>query len=101
MTFTEIDPDDNIAENLEGFGDGRGGREEAPGAGRPVPGPLRARIEAVPADVVDRLMAQVRTGDLELLGDGGVLAELAKKLLERALDEELTDQSGHPRGDPA
>ena len=101
MTFTEIDPDDNIAENLEGFGDGRGGREEGTGDGRPGPGPLRARIEAVPADVVDRLMAQVRTGDLELLGDGGVIAELAKKLLERALDEELTDHIGYQRGDPA
>ena len=38
---------------------------------------------------------------LELLGEGGVLAELTKRLLERALDEELTDELGYERGDPA
>jgi len=66
-----------------------GGRELEPSGG-PV----------VPAGVIDELMARVRTDGLELLGDGGIIAELTKKILERALDEELTDHLGYERGDP-
>jgi putative transposase len=102
MTLTEIAAGTTVAENHQDLGDGLPGPgasdDDGPGGG---PGPVRARIEAVPADVVDRLMAQVRRGDLELLGEGGVIAELAKKLLERALDQELTDHIGYDRGDPA
>ncbi len=52
-------------------------------------------------DVVDGLMAKVNAEGLQLLGDGGVLTELTKQLLERALDEELTDHLGYERGDLA
>jgi putative transposase len=55
----------------------------------------------LPGDVIDSLMAKARTDGVELLGDGGLLAELTKKVLERALDEELTDHVGYDRGDPA
>jgi putative transposase len=55
----------------------------------------------LPGDVIDALMAKARTDGVELLGDGGLLAELTKKILERALDEELTDHVGYDRGDPA
>ena len=55
----------------------------------------------VPEDVVELVMAKVRTEGLELLGDGGIIAELTKKILERALDEELTDHVGYDRGDRA
>jgi putative transposase len=54
----------------------------------------------VPEDVVDRLMAKVDAEGLELLGPEGVLADLTKRVLERALDEELTDELGYERGDP-
>jgi putative transposase len=53
------------------------------------------------ADVIDALMVKARTDGVELLGDGGLLAGLTKKILERALDEELTDHVGYERGDPA
>jgi transposase-like protein len=56
---------------------------------------------AVTDDVIDQVMAKVDSGGLQLLGEGGVLAELTKRLLERALDEELTDHLGYERGDPA
>jgi putative transposase len=46
-------------------------------------------------------MVRVGAEGLDLLGEGGVLAELTKKILERALDEELTDHVGYERGDPA
>lgn len=66
-------------------------------------------VDPTPADralsledgLVDQLMAQVRAGGVELLGEDGVIAGLTKKLLERALDEELTDHLGYERGDPA
>lgn len=50
---------------------------------------------------VEELMAKVRADGLQLLGHGGLIAELSKRLLERALDEELTDHLGYERGDPA
>ena len=55
----------------------------------------------IPAELVDRLMAKVDAEGLELLGPDGVLAEVTKVILERALDEELTDHLGYERGDPA
>jgi putative transposase len=55
----------------------------------------------VPPELVEALMARVKSEGLELLGEGGVLSGLTKVILERALDEELTDHLGYERGDPA
>ncbi|MCU4185214.1 transposase [Acidiferrimicrobium sp. IK] len=55
----------------------------------------------VPESVIDELVAKVRAEGVELVGEGSLLAELTKKLLERGLDEELTDHVGYERGDPA
>ena len=60
-----------------------------------------AAREVLPAGLLDELMARVKTDGVQLIGDGGLLAELTKKILERALDEELTDHVGYERGDPA
>jgi putative transposase len=57
--------------------------------------------DAVPDDVIDELMAKVKSDGLELLGDGGLIAQFSKRILERALDEELTDELGYERGDRA
>jgi putative transposase len=59
------------------------------------------RGPVVPDDLLDQLMGRVRVEGLELLGDGGIIAELTKRILERALDEELTDHVGYCRGDQA
>ena len=59
----------------------------------------RLRLGLVPESVIDELVAKVRAEGLELVGEGSVLAELTKKLLERGLDEELTDHLGYERGD--
>ena len=56
---------------------------------------------SVPPELVDQLMAKVQAEGLELLGPNGLLAEITKAVLERALDEELTDHLGYDRGDPA
>ena len=52
-------------------------------------------------EALDALMAQVDADGLDVLGPGGVISELSKLVLERALEEELTDHLGYERGDPA
>ena len=53
-----------------------------------------------PAGLVEELLDRVRTEGIELLGEGGLIPELTKRLLERAMDEELTEHLGYERGDP-
>jgi transposase-like protein len=57
--------------------------------------------EVVPDDLIDQVLSKVDGDRLQLLGPDGVLAELTKRILERALDAELTDELGYERGDPA
>jgi putative transposase len=64
-----------------------------------TPTPAVPATSAIPLELVDGLMAKVQADGLELLGEGGVLAELTKVILERALSEELTDHLGYERGD--
>lgn len=48
-----------------------------------------------------QLLGRAETGGLELLGPGGVLTELTKRVLEKGLAVELTDHLGYEKGDPA
>jgi putative transposase len=75
--------------------DGSGSNAASPAAS----GGSRAAV--VPPEVLDQLMAKVKAEGLELLGPDGVLAEITRLVLNRALDEELTDELGYERGDPA
>lgn len=50
---------------------------------------------------LDALMERVDAEGLELLGPGGVLTSLTSRIMNRALDAELTDHLGYERGDPA
>ena len=50
---------------------------------------------------LDEMMARVDAEGLELLGPDGVLTELTSRIMNRALDVELTDHLGYERGDPA
>ena len=47
--------------------------------------------------MVDELIAGKR-GEAEILGSGGVLGELTRRLVERALSEELSEHLGYPAG---
>ena len=80
MTLTEVTVSAPVAAKKDGSGPSR---------------------DAVPPELIDELMAKVRTDGIQLLGDGGLIAEFSKRILERALDEELTDELGYERGDPA
>jgi transposase-like protein len=55
----------------------------------------------VPDEVLNELMARVDAEGAELLGPDGLLSQVTKAVLERALDEELTDHLGYERHDPA
>ena len=50
---------------------------------------------------LDRLMAQVESEGLELLGPDGVLTELTSRIMNRAMEAELTDHLGYEPGDLA
>jgi len=56
-----------------------------------VPDDLRRQL---PDDVVDELLAGARTEE-EIVGPGGLLSQLTKRLVERALEVELTDHLGY------
>src|SRR5258708_27690029 len=49
-------------------------------------------------ELIDQLLAGAKTQE-EIVGPGGVLAQLTKRLVERAMDAELTDHLGYERGE--
>ena len=51
-------------------------------------------------EVVEAVVSDAAAGGVDLLGPDGVLAELIKRILERALAEEMTDHLGYEHGDP-
>ncbi|MGW5223326.1 IS256 family transposase [Nocardia sp. NPDC004085] len=60
-----------------------------------------AKAPAVDAELVGQLVAQARSNGLQLTGEGGLLAQLTKMVVESALDGEITDHLGYDHGDPA
>ena len=51
--------------------------------------------------VADELLATAEAQGVELLGPDGLLSQITKAVLERALGEELTDHLGYEKHDPA
>jgi putative transposase len=62
------------------------------------PRPARELIDGA---WLDGLLARADAGGVQLTGDGGLLPELVKAVLERGLAVELTDHLGYEKGDPA
>jgi putative transposase len=58
-----------------------------------MPNDLRRKL---PDEVVDELLAGARTEE-EIVGPGGLLSQLTKRLVERAMEVELTDHVGYDR----
>ena len=69
--------------------------EDAAPADQQQPG-----LAAVDEQLIDRLAAWARDGGLQLVGVGGLLQQLTKRLVESALEGELTDHLGYDRHDP-
>jgi putative transposase len=62
-----------------------------------VPDDLRKKL---PDELVDELLAGARTEE-EIVGSGGLLSQLTKRLVERAMEVELTDHLGfEPHQEP-
>jgi putative transposase len=56
--------------------------------------------ERIPDEVIDQLLAGA-SSEQEIAGPGGLLAQLTKRLVERALEVELTDHVGYePHHEP-
>lgn len=52
-------------------------------------------------DVVERLMDRADASGSALLGEGGLLTEVTRAVLERALDTEMAEHVGYEKHDPA
>jgi putative transposase len=81
-----------------------GGRAQRDaGAARRPPGPVVAVDELPPErlgdELIDELLASVRS-EQDIVGPGGLLADLTRRLVERAMDAELTDHLGYEHGQP-
>ena len=68
-----------------------GGVSPAPGILEGVPEDLRGQL---PDELVDELLAGAKTEE-EIVGPGGLLSQLTKRLVERAMEVELTDHLGY------
>src|SRR5580704_19755594 len=78
------------------------GRAERDGGALPgeldvegLPPELRERLGD---ELIDQLLAGAQTQE-EIVGPGGVLAQLTRRLVERAMDAELTEHLGYERGE--
>ena len=58
-------------------------------------------LDAVDEQLIARLAGRGRGGGLQLAGEGGLLAQLTKRLVESALEGEITDHLGYDRHDAA
>jgi putative transposase len=59
------------------------------------------RPPLVDAELADELLARAQTDGVELLGPDGLLSQVTKAVLERALAEEMTAHLGYDKHDPA
>src|SRR3954467_3008208 len=100
-THSRIDvKDDGARAGVErGEPGGRGARDA--GAPRAPRGSVACRLSPGLRDrlsdgLVDELLAGARTEE-EIVGPGGLLADLTRRLVERALSAELTEHLGYAR----
>ena len=61
-----------------------------------VPGAVTG-MDVLDGDLVGQLVAQARASGMKLTGEGSLLAELTRRVLESALEGELTDHLGRGR----
>jgi putative transposase len=81
MTTTEVKADAVVAES-----------------GKPSTSKNTGQTEG---DLIDQVVTQARAQGLDLTGEGGLLQQLTKRVLESALEGEITDHLGYDKHDPA
>jgi putative transposase len=96
----EIGAERVIEEVAAGAASEPGGRARRPADGARRRRGSAALVDRWPDSVIDELLAEARTEE-ELVGRGGVLAQLTKRLVERAMQAELTEHLGYePHQEP-
>jgi Transposase, Mutator family len=107
LTFirTKATPGSELIEETAGSGSAGGersepgGRAQRPVGGEPLELPQSVR-DRLSDGVIDRLLAGARSEE-EIVGPGSVLARLTKRLVERALQAELSEHLGYaPHREP-
>ena len=89
----------DLIESAGGARSEPGGRAQRPAGGEPLELPEAIR-DRLADEVIDELLAGARTEE-EIVGPGGVLAQLTKRLVERAMSAELTEHLGYePHREP-
>jgi transposase-like protein len=59
----------------------------------------QAGLDALDEQLLDQLIGQAKERGVKFAGDGGLLQALTKRLLESALDGEITDHLGYAKHD--
>lgn len=72
---------------------------EDPTSGLVLPPPAAAAPR--PVELAEALVEQARVEGVELVGPGGLLGDLTKRVLEASLEAEMDDHLGYPKHDPA
>ncbi|MEU3566795.1 IS256 family transposase [Kitasatospora sp. NPDC006786] len=63
--------------------------------------PVELQPDALDEQLIGQLVDRARASGLQLTGAGGLLQQLTKKILESALEGEMTDHLGYEKHDPA
>ncbi|GAA3185291.1 hypothetical protein GCM10010451_38130 [Streptomyces virens] len=66
----------------------------------PVESAVAVSAKAVDDQLIDELVSGVQAEGLQLTGEGGLLQQLTKRLLESALEGEITEHLGYDQHDP-
>jgi putative transposase len=98
--ITDVEIEERVEDRAGGFSPAG----ENPPAARPLPGlpgggsvdPLG--VDDLPEELIDQLLAGVRSQE-DLLGDEGLVRQLTRRFLERALAIELTEHLGYESGE--
>lgn len=75
------------------------GRADTAQVGRPRRDRDEPRL--IDQELADRLIELAQSQGVELLGEGGLLKQMTKAILERSMTIELSDHLGYDEGDPA
>src|SRR5690348_16261580 len=66
----------------------------------PAEGPEKPSIPVEQEQVAEQLLAQARAQGVDLIGPNGLLNQLTKRVLETALEEEMSPHLGYDKHDP-
>ncbi|MEU2631376.1 transposase, partial [Kitasatospora sp. NPDC007106] len=63
--------------------------------------PVELSLDVLDEQLIGQLVDRARLGGIKLTGEGGLLQQLTKRVLEAALEGEITDHLGYEKHHPA